>query len=320
MSSSLSELDQLELNLSSGNLTLLNLILGVIMFGVAIGIEPNDFLQLVKKPKSIFVGLIGQIFILPVITFLLIGGFHSWISPGIAMGMILVASCPGGNISNFMVHLAKGNTALSVSMTAFSTLLAIFITPFNFYFWGRIYTQWLCKSSDNALLQNLEIDIVEVGKSVFLLLGLPLIIGMLFSHFLPIWKRKIERPIRQLSIVAFIAIILIAFGKNTNAFTAHISSIFLIVLIHNSTIILGGWTWSGLFKLPVNDRKSIAIEMGIQNSGLGLVLLLNPTIFPADAPIGGMAAITAWWGIWHIVAGLSIAGFWRRNAQNVLIR
>lgn len=317
MASSLTELDNLELNLSSGNLTLLNIILGIVMFGVAIGIEVDDFKQVIRKPKSIVVGLIGQLLLLPLLTAILIYLFNDWISPGIAMGMILVASCPGGNISNFMVHLAKGNTALSVSMTAFSTLFAVVLTPFNFYFWGNIYTDWIMGSVDNPLLQNLEIDIVEVGKSVFLLLGLPLLVGMLFAKYYPKAKAKIEGPLRKFSILAFIAIVVIAFSKNTGAFLEHISAIFTIVLIHNAAVISGGWIWSGMNKLPYSDRKSVSIEMGIQNSGLGLVLLLNPNIFPAHLPIGGMAAITAWWGIWHIVAGLTLAYYWRRHPSTL---
>lgn len=287
------------------------------MFGVAIGIEVNDFKQVIKRPKSIVIGLIGQLLLLPLLTAILIFIFNDFISPGIAMGMILVASCPGGNISNFMVHLAKGNTALSVSMTAFSTLFAIVLTPFNFFFWGTLYTHWIMGSTENPLLQNLEIDVFEVGKSVFLLLGLPLILGMIFSKYYPVAKAKIEGPLRKFSILAFIAIVVIAFSKNTGAFLEHISAIFLVVFIHNAVVVSGGWIWSGLNKLPFDDRKSVSIEMGIQNSGLGLVLLLNPNIFPAHLPIGGMAAITAWWGIWHIIAGLTLAFYWRKGATTL---
>lgn len=313
MTEQFTALDNLELNLSSGNLLALNIILGIVMFGVAIGIHPADFKTVLSRPKSLLIGLAGQLLVLPILTIVIIAILNPWISPGIAMGMILVASCPGGNISNFMVHLGKGNTALSVSMTAFSTLFAVVFTPLNFFLWGKVYTHWIGSYSNNPLLRELEIDITEVGKTVFLLLGVPLILGLLARKYVPVLTAKLEPYLQKGSIFAFIAIVVIAFGKNADAFLTHISSIFLIVFIHNAAIITLGWQWGKVFKLPYKDRKSIALEMGIQNSGLGLVLLLNPNIFPADVPIGGMAAITAWWGIWHIIAGLSVAGYWRKK-------
>ncbi|WP_223277510.1 bile acid:sodium symporter family protein [Phaeocystidibacter luteus] len=312
---SLESLDQLQLNLDSGNLLLLNLILGFVMFGVAIGIDPSDFKMVIKKPKAVLVGLSGQWLILPFLTILLIALMGSYISTGMAMGMILVASCPGGNISNFMVHHAKGNTALSVSLTAFSTVGSIILTPLTFLFWGTIYTSWIATDAENPLLRELSINPIEVGTAVFLLLGLPLLLGMGLRRIAPHLVSRLHTPMRWASILAFLAIIIVAFSKNLESFLAYIHLIFAIVLIHNAAVYLGGYTWSRAFKLKRRERRSIAIEMGIQNSGLGLVLLLNPTIFPLELPIGGMAAITAWWGIWHMVSGLSISSYWRMRTQ-----
>lgn len=316
MENELTSLDQLELNLSPGNLTALNLILGFIMFGVALGIDYRDFTIIFRRPKAVLIGLSGQLIILPFLTVVLIYLLGDLVTPGMAMGMILVSSCPGGNVSNFMVHLARGNTALSVSLTAFSTVGAIITTPLNFLLWGSVYSRFIL-DNDTPLLRSLEIDPFEVGKTVVLLLGIPLMLGMLAARYLPAITEKIDRPIRILSVLAFVAIVVVAFQKNADAFTTHISAIFLIVLLHNLIIITGGWHWGRWWKLDRRDRRSVSIEMGIQNTGLGLVLLLNPSIFPPELPIGGMAAIAAWWGIWHIISGLALASLWRGKMPEV---
>ena len=229
------------------------------------------------------------------------------------MGMILVACCPGGNVSNFMVHLARGNTALSVSLTALSTAGALLFTPLNFYLWGSLYTRFLLPVGDNPYLRSLEIDPFEVGRTVLLLLGVPLVLGMLVARFAPVQTARIEAPIRLTSILLFAAIVAVAFGKNLDAFVAHIVVLFPIVLLHNGVALATGWAWATGMKLERRERKTISVEVGIQNSGLALVLLLTPSIFPSEVPIGGMAAIAAWWGIWHIVSGLAIASWWRRQ-------
>lgn len=311
MGQSLTDLDHLELNLSSGNLMLLNLILGFIMFGVAIGIDVSDFKLILKCPKMMWVGLLGQWLLLPALTVVLIWMMNNYLSPGMAMGMILVASCPGGNISNFMVHHARGNTALSVSLTAFSTLGALLFTPLNFMLWGTVYSKFISSNSENALLRELTIDPGEVAISIFLLLGLPLVVGMTLRKFRPQLTQRLQKPMRYASVIAFVTIIIVAFSKNVDSFITYIGVIFTVVLIHNACLILGGYLWARGFGLAQRERRSVALEIGIQNSGLGLVLLLNPAIFPSELPIGGMAAITAWWGIWHIVVGLSLSSFWR---------
>ncbi|MEM8556279.1 MAG: bile acid:sodium symporter family protein [Bacteroidota bacterium] len=303
-------LDQLELNLSAGNLTLLNLILGFVMFGVAMGITTDDFRWVLRRPKAVLVGLAGQLVLLPAVTLLLVALLGPWLTPGVAMGMVLVACCPGGNVSNFMVHLARGNTALSVSLTALSTAGALLFTPLNFALWGTLYTQFVLPASDNPLLRELAIDPVEVGRVVFLLLGVPLVLGMLVRRYFPTLVARIETPVRLTSIVLFAAIVVVAFGKNLDAFVAHIAALFPIVLLHNALALTTGWQWARLTGLALRERRTLSIEVGIQNTGLGLVLLLNPAIFPSTLPIGGMAAIAAWWGIWHILSGLTVAGWW----------
>lgn len=300
-------LDTIRINFSASGMHTINIILGVVMFGVALGIKPGMFKDIFQSPKSFIVGLVSQIIVLPLVTFLLVVVLNKNITPMVAMGMILVASCPGGNISNFISSLGKANTELSVSLTATNTLLSVFITPFNFSFWGGLYTNFIDKHAANAL-QTLDINTMQMFETVFILLGIPLILGILTNKLIPGIAKALKKPMQYLSIVFFILMVILAFRQNFDLFIKYIFFIFIIVLIHNALALGSGFGISSLFKLPRKDRRTVTIETGIQNAGLGLVLLFNPKIFPPDIATGGMIFITAWWGIWHIISGLTIAG------------
>lgn len=290
------------------------------MFGVALEIKLEHFRKILLNPKATVIGFISQFFFLPAVTFIIILLFSNLVTPTIAMGMILVASCPGGNISNFISSLAKGNVALSVSLTAIATISAILLTPLNFAIWGKLYIL-AYNVKQTHLLQPITIDPLEMFKTVFILLGIPLVLGMIFNHKFPKLTGKIVKPLKNISILLFMAIVVIMFTKNYDHFIRHIYYIFILVLFQNAAAFLTGFGSASLFRLSSLDRRSISIETGIQNSGLALVLLFNPAIFPETITIngvtqsfeiGGMAFIAAWWGIWHILAGLSLAAIWSR--------
>lgn len=312
MIEALQQLDPIKINFSASGMHAINIILSFIMFGVALGIKPGEFKSLIKQPKSIIIGLISQVVALPLMTFLLVLALSNFITPTIAMGMILVAACPGGNISNFMSSLSKANIELSVGLTATTTMLATVTTPFNFAFWGGLYTKYISTHAGH-MLKPLIIDTAQMFETVFILLGIPLVLGILFAHFFPIITEKLKKPIQILSIAFFIAMIVLAFTNNLHLFLKYIFWIFFIVLAHNALALLTGFSLGTIFKLPNADRRTLTIETGIQNSGLGLVLLFNPKIFPQDMELGGMLFITAWWGIWHIVSGLSVSYYWRHR-------
>ncbi|ODT55222.1 MAG: symporter [Paludibacter sp. 47-17] len=312
MYEALKELDPVRINFNEGGLHILNIILGFIMFGVALGIRPSQFKLLITKPKSTVLGLFSQLIVLPAVTFLLVVLFSNHITPMVAMGMILVAACPGGNISNFISSFSRANTELSVGLTATTTLLATLTTPANFALWGGLYVRYINKHATHAL-QPLQIDQVQMFETVFILLGIPLIAGMLFAHYFPKITARLHKPIQYVSIVFFLAIVVISFSNNFDLFLKYIGYVFLIVLIHNGLALSSGYGVASLFGLPDADRRTLTIETGIQNSGLGLVLLFNPKIFPPELQLGGMLFITAWWGIWHIISGLTIASRWHRK-------
>lgn len=305
------ELDTIRLNFSADGLFVLNITLAMIMFGVALEIKMKDFKQVIQFPRPVIIGLTSQFLLLPLVTTIVAIFLRNVITPSMALGMILVASCPGGNISNFISNLAKGNTALSVSLTAFSTLFAIVITPLNFSFWGGVFTK-IYSSQSTELLRPLVIDGNEMFKTVSLLLGIPIVTGMIFSYNWPNTAKKIIKPFKLISILAFFGIVVLAFVNNYEYFALYIKYIFVIVLIHNLIAFTTGYVFSSYLKIRLEEKKTVTIETGIQNSGLALVLLFNPNIFPEDLQVGGMAFIAAWWGIWHILSGLTLAAIWSK--------
>jgi BASS family bile acid:Na+ symporter len=294
-------LDKIRLNFNGESMFIINLSLAVIMFGVALDIRLEHFKQVLKNPKSLGVGVFSQFILLPALTF----GLIMLIKPtaSVAMGMILVAACPGGNISNFMTSWAKGNSALSISLTAIATIAAIFATPLNFSFWGALY------ANTSSLLIPIEIDWYQMLKTVVILLGIPVVAGLLFRHYFEKTAVAISKSLRIFSIVFFIGLIIGAMSLNIEFIIRYLHLIALLVLLHNFVAIASGYTLARVFKLPNIDRRTISIETGIQNSGLALVLIFNPKLFDG---LGGMAFIAAFWGIWHIVSGLIISSFWRR--------
>ena len=294
------DIDTVLLNFSPASLTLLNAILAIVMFSIALDLRPADFHALLKAPKPLVAGLLSQFVVLPVVTFLFILAVGP--RPSIALGLILVAACPGGNISNFITHRAGGNTALSVSMTAIATVAAIVMTPFNIGLWGSLY------APTRKILQETAIDPVTVAVTVFLMLVLPLCLGILLNARKPEIAARIRRPMQLLSMVIFIAFIVIALAANWGFFLAYIGAVAALVIAHNALALGGGFATATLARVSPYDRRAITIETGIQNSGLGLIL-----IFAFFHGLGGMAVVAAFWGVWHAVTGLGLAWLMART-------
>ena len=267
------------------------------MFGVALALKLEDFKRIAEYPKAVLIGIICQFLLLPLFTFLLV---YIWKPiPSMALGMMMVAACPGGNVSNFFSLQSGGNVALSVTLTAFATMMAVVATPFNLYFYGSLY------EPTAAIIQNVNLDFAEALKTVFVILGIPLFAGLLIRQQNDEWAEKYGDLIRKISIGIFIAFIILAFSSNYNNFIQYISYAFILVAIHNALAFCIGYYSAKLANLDAPDRRSIAIETGIQNSGLGLLL-----VFTFFNGLGGMALVVAWWGIWHLVSGLALSYFW----------
>jgi BASS family bile acid:Na+ symporter len=283
---------ELHLNFNENNLLALNISIAIIMFGVALDLKKDKFIEITQNPKAFFTGAISQFFLLPALTFLLIIIVQPL--PEIALGMILVAACPGGNVSNFFTSISKGNVALSISLTALATLITVFMTPANFTFWSELYL------TKNQIA--IDIDFWKMTKTVSLILGIPLLLGLWFSNQFKAITAFILKPIKIFSFIILIAIILIAFLKNLDVFLNYYQYIIYIVLIHNGIALISGYSFARLMRLSPEDVRTISIETGIQNSGLALVIIFG--MFDGN---GGMALIAAWWGIWHIISGFIMA-------------
>lgn len=298
------ELDSIKINFDNSSLWILNVALAVVMFGVALGISLDDFKCLRLNPKPVLIGVLTQFIFLPLLTYFLVIIIKP--QPSIALGMMMVAACPGGNISNFMTHLAKGNTALSVSLTAFSTFLAMFMTPFNFEFYGNLY------APTEIMLKSVQLDPFQLVKLVFLILGIPLVFGMVLRSKNQVLATKLSRILKPFSIIVFVVIVIIAFSNNIAVFNAYAHYVLILGIGHNLLALLLGFFVAKFSMLSFRDQKTLAIETGIQNSGLGLLLIL--TFFNG---LGGMALLAAFWGIWHIVSGLTIAFYWSNKASKL---
>lgn len=316
-------LDAVQLNLGGGTGIVMSIVLALIMFGIALGIRLDSLKDVFSKPKSILTGIALQWIGLPLVTFAIILIFNQILTPMVALGMILVASCPGGNISNFISSFSKGNVELSVTMTAVSTICSPVITPLNFWMWGNLYLKY-ASLSGTLTIPQLVIPFSEIFKTVFVILAVPIVLGMLFSHRFPKAASKLKSPFSIFSLLVFGVMVLGMFIPNWQLFLSYILWIFLLVLVHNACAFGVGFAGASLMKLPIKDRRSVTVEVGIQNSGLGLTLLLNPTIFKPEiwnnpetgVMYGGMLFVTAWWGIWHIISGLGLATIFRNSRRS----
>jgi bile acid:Na+ symporter, BASS family len=293
-------IDQVRLNFNPQGLMAINAAIGLMMLGVSLDLKIEDFKRILIFPKAPCIGLTAQFILLPAFTFLLTLILKP--HPSMALGMILVAACPGGNLSNIMTYLAKGNCAVSISMTAISTIAAIFMTPLNLSIWGSL------NPVTAEILRKVSLSPVDVFITVFVILGIPLFLGQMLIRFFPTLADRVRRPFKIFSLIFFILIVCGALAANWKNFISYVGIVMFAVFVHNALALNLGY-WSGrLAGLEERDARATSLEVGIQNSALGLVLVFN--FFDG---LGGMAILVAWWGVWHIIAGLTTAFIFTRR-------
>ena len=282
----------------------LSLVLALMVFSVALELRVDDFKRVLEGPKSVVAGLIPQFILLPVGTWLA----TLWLDlpPNIEAAMILVASCPGGSLSNFVTHFGRGNTALSVSISAVASILALFLTPFNF--------AWMMAANPatNSWLKTLSIDASAIWLSLLFLLAIPMTLGLLLSHRLPAITQKIKKPLGNFALFALFGLIVLGLLRERQQLTLALLPTLGLVIAHNAFGLFTGWITSKAMRVPEVDKRAIMIEGGMQNSGLALGIIAVQ--FNSDL---GMVVIASLWGIWHIVSGLTCALYWRRSDKNV---
>jgi bile acid:Na+ symporter, BASS family len=278
----------------------LSLVLATMVFAVALELRVADFTRVAQAPRAVVAGLVPQFVLLPGATWLATLLLN--LPPNVEAAMILVACCPGGSLSNVVTHHGRGNTALSVSISAVAAVMALLLTPFNF--------TWMVSTNPATAgwLKQLDIDASAIWWSLLALLAVPMALGLLFSHRLPALTARIQKPLATFSLVALLAFIVLGLVRERQLLNAQILPQLLIVVLHNAAGLALGWAAARAFQVDRRDQRAIMIEGGMQNSGLALGIIAVQ--FNADL---GMVIIASLWGMWHIVSGMALATLWRRQ-------
>ncbi len=233
----------------------------IIMFGMGLSLTSTDFKKILLYPKAFFIGITSQMIILPLIGYFIATGLH--LSPTVAVGVMLLAACPGGATSNMLTHLAKGDLALSVSLTAVSSLLSIITIPLIVQFALETF------ASQN---QEVTLDVITMIKQLFVIIIIPVSIGMLVKHLSPKFSLKMEKPIKIASAVIFILVVVGVTYSIRDVFMHYLNEAGLPSILLNITTMLTGFMLAVLFKLTRKQAISISIETGIQNGTLAIAV------------------------------------------------
>ncbi|WP_460801762.1 bile acid:sodium symporter family protein [Microbacterium sp. GXF6406] len=294
--------DDVVLSFTPGSLTLLNIVLGLIMFGIALDTSPSDFRVVARHPKPFVIALFAQLLLLPAVTFGLTMILP--VTASMAMGMILVACCPPGNISQVLTHRSGGNVALSVSLTAVGNLIYIVAMPLSIAFWGSMHP------TARTVLEDVSLDPGKMLLEIVLIIGVPFAIGLLLRARLPKIAARAHPIVKWFSLIALVAFIVVALVGNWSVFIQVLGIVVLVVTVHDAVALALGYGTAVVGGLGTRERKAMTFEVGIRNAGLGLGL-----VFAFFGGLGGMAIVAGWWGIWDIVAGLVVAGLWARHTK-----
>jgi BASS family bile acid:Na+ symporter len=289
--------DDVALNFTPGTLIILNVVLGLIMFGIALDTKPSDFKVVLRHPQPFVIAILAQLLVLPAVTFGLTMLLP--VTPSMALGMIVVACCPPGNISQVLTHRSGGNVALSVSLTAVGNLIYIFAMPLSIAFWGSLHP------ATGPLLHAIRLDPAEMLLEIVLIIGVPFAAGLLLRAGLPRFAQHVQPFVRWFSLIALVGFIIGALAGNWAVFLSVIGAVLIVVAVHDAVALGIGYTPAVVGRLGTPERKAMTFEVGIRNSGLGLGL-----IFAFFGGLGGMAVVAGWWGVWDIIAGLILAAVW----------
>ncbi|MCX8148441.1 bile acid:sodium symporter family protein [Thermaurantimonas aggregans] len=271
--------------------------LAIIMLGMGLGLTWDDFARIVKFPKSVAAGLVNQLLLLPLVGLLIVSTIP--ITKELAVGLMVLAACPGGVTSNLITHLSRGNTALSITLTAITSVITIFTIPFIVNF-----------SLDFFMGKEANIEL-PVGKTMIQIFGVtlvPVAIGMFIRKKASAFAEKADRPVRIFSAVIFALIVLAAILKERQNLPEYFRTAGLAALLLNLATMALGWFSGAITGIPYEDKISIVIESGIQNGTLGIMitatLLENPAMTVAPALYSLIMFMTG---------GLLIIGFSRKR-------
>lgn len=269
----------------------ITILLGIVMFGMGLTITGADFKEVISRPKDVAVGVVGQFLIMPSLAFLLAKGLQ--LPPEIAVGVILVGCCPGGTSSNVMTFLSKGDVALSVTVTSVTTLLAPFVTPALILL---LASEWI------------DIEPASLFVSIVQVVLIPIILGLIVQKLFNKQAKASVKVMPLVSVVAIVAIVAAVVAGSQEKIAETGAIIFVVVVLHNVLGYLIGFFFAKLFKMNLAKRKAIAIEVGMQNSGLGATL--------ANAHFSPLAAVpSAIFSVWHNISGPILATIFRKMKE-----
>ncbi len=292
--------DTLQLHFNPDQMLVLNAAMAFLMFSVALDIRLEDFRRVVQFPRSIGAGILAQYLIFPLLTLAIIALFRPPASVG--LGMVLVSMCPSGNMTNFLSHYAKANVALSVTLNAIIILSASFLTPAGFLFWSAFVPD------SESVRQTFEISFSQMVVIIIELIVAPLLLGMWLNERQTELVAKIRPWAQRISLLIFFSILVLALLGNRDNIVNFLGFVFVLVAVHNGVALAHGYALGRLFRLPELDCRTLAFETGIHNTALGLLL-----IFKFFGGLGGMALIAAWYGIWDLITGMSLAWYWKKR-------
>ena len=297
------DIDSVVLNFDESSLDLLRYVIAAIMLGIALDTKVADFRRALRKPRAMAVAIGAQFLLLPAITFVLT--LLLQVRGSVALGMILVAACPPGNVSNILTHRARGDVALSVSMTAVGNVLAIFLMPLNVAFWGSIHP------TASEKLREFDLDTLSMLGEVAFVIGIPFALGMAVSARFPAFAGRAHPWVSKVAVLALLTFIVVGLAGNWSTFLEYIGVVLVAVLLHDALALALGYTIARGARLDGYSTRAMTFEVGIRNAGLGLLI-----VFTFFGGLGGMAVVAAWWGIWDIIAGLAVATWWARRTPD----
>jgi len=268
-----------------------NTLLGIVMFGMGLTLRASDFAAVFTRPKDVFIGAVAQFTIMPLLAFVLTKVFQ--LPPELAVGVILVGTCPGGTSSNVMTYLSHGDVALSVSMTAVSTLLAPFMTPLLTLLYAG---------------KTVDVNAAAMFLSVLKVVLLPILLGFVVNHFFGKFTEKAAKALPLVSTTAIVLIIAAVVSVNSQRILTSGLLILAVVVCHNVLGYLTGYGVAKALRLDTTKCRAISIEVGMQNSGLATSLAATHFAQYPLATIPG-----AVFSVWHNISGALLANFFNRQ-------
>ncbi len=296
------DLDDYALDASGTLTTIVKVLIAIFLFGVALDTTPSDFREVLRRPWVIVVCLVAQYAVVPALTLLLLLTID--VHPSVALGMLFVVCCPSGNLSNLLTHRAHGDVSLSVSLTTVSTVVAILATPAAFAFWGSLQPKVA------GLLRDIALDPADMAVEVGLLIAAPFAAGIVVAQRWPRFAERARGPVETGTLVLLVLFIVGALAGRLSVFVATIGAVVVGVVVQNLGSLLLGYGIGRAGRLPAPAVRALTFELGLRNTGLALVLVI--AFFGS---LGGAVLVVAFWGLWDVITGLTLATWWKRRGQ-----